>query len=106
MERQKSISVEIDGIQLVNAFRADLLIEGKLLIELKSVERAAPVHVKQVLTYLRLMDLPLGLLMNFGEETFRTGLKRVVNNLSALSYSSRLRVNPRHAVSAHPDFDA
>jgi GxxExxY protein len=103
VERQKTISVEIDGIQLADAFRADLLVEGMLLIELKSVERAAPVHVKQVLTYLRLMDLPLGLLMNFGEETFRMGLKRVVNTLSVFPSSSRLRVKPVHTVSAKPD---
>ncbi len=61
------------------AFRLDLFVEGKLLIELKSVERLAPVHGKQVLTYLRLMNLPLGLLMNFGAATFREGVKRVVN---------------------------
>jgi PD-(D/E)XK nuclease superfamily len=49
----------------------------------ESVERTLPVHAKQVLTYLRLMDLPLGLLMNFGEETFKTGVKRIANNLCA-----------------------
>jgi GxxExxY protein len=106
VERQKLISVEIDGIQLSDAFRADLLVEGQLLIELKSVERAAPIHVKQVLTYLRLMDLPLGLLMNFGEETFRMGLKRVVNSLSALPSSSRLRANPRSTAATKMEPDA
>lgn len=106
VERQKLISVEIDGILLADAFRADILVEGTLLIELKSVERLAPVHVKQVVTYLRLMDLPLGLLMNFGEETFTMGLKRVVNSLSAFPSSSRLRGKPIHTVSAQPDSDA
>jgi GxxExxY protein len=106
VERQKLISVEIDGIHLTDAFRADLLVEGKLLIELKSVERAAPVHIKQVLTYLRLMDLPLGLLMNFGEETFRMGLKRVVNTLSAFPSPSRLRVNPHPTAAAKMEPDA
>lgn len=101
VERQKLISVEIDGIKLVDAFRADLLIEGALLIELKSVERAAPVHIKQVLTYLRLMDLPLGLLMNFGEETFRTGLKRVVNTLSAFPSSFAPSREPSSPHSKH-----
>jgi GxxExxY protein len=62
------------------AFRADLIVERKLLIELKSVERSAPVHGKQVLTYLRLLNLPLGLLMNFGMATFKDGLRRVVND--------------------------
>ena len=87
VERQKLISVTIDGIELKDAFRIDLLVEGALLIELKSVERASPVHLKQLLTYLRLMNLPLGLLMNFGEETFRAGLKRVANTLSAFPSS-------------------
>ena len=59
---------------------ADLLIEGRLLVELKSVERLSPLHGKQVLTYLRLLDMPLGLLINFGGETFKEGVKRIVNN--------------------------
>jgi GxxExxY protein len=80
VERQKPVPVRLDGIVLDEGFRADLLVEGMLLIELKSVERTAPVHAKQVLTYLRLMDLPLGLLMNFGAATFREGVKRVANN--------------------------
>ena len=80
VERQKPVPIRLDGIIFDEGFRADLLVEGKLLIELKSVERNAPVHGKQVLTYLRLMDLPLGLLMNFGAATFREGIKRVVNN--------------------------
>lgn len=66
-------------VAIDEGFRLDLLVEGKLLIELKSVERLAPVHGKQVLTYLRLMGLSLGLLMNFGAPTFRKGLKRIVN---------------------------
>jgi len=65
------------------AFRADLLLDDLLLIELKSTERLAPVHGKQVLTYLRLMPLPLGLLMNFGGATFREGIKRIANNHSS-----------------------
>jgi GxxExxY protein len=84
---QKMITAEIEGIVLTNAFKVDILVESKLIIELKSVERALPVHSKQVLTYLRLMDLPLGLLMNFGEETFRTGVRRIANNLCAFPSS-------------------
>ena len=61
VERQKPIPIRFDGILLDEGFRADILVEGKLLLELKSVEHTAPVHGKQVLTYLRLMDLPLGL---------------------------------------------
>jgi GxxExxY protein len=82
--RQRPIPISFDGILLDEGFRADLLIDGKLLIELKSVEHIAPVHVKQVITYLRLMDLPLGLLMNFGAATFREGIKRVVNGHGSL----------------------
>lgn len=87
VERQKPVPIRLEGVILDEGFRADLLVEGKLLIELKSVERTAPVHGKQVLTYLRLMDLPLGLLMNFGAATFREGVKRVANNRSSLRLS-------------------
>ena len=80
VERQKPVPLRIDGLRFEEAFRADLLVEGKLLIELKCAERFAPVHVRQVLTYLKLMDLPLGLLMNFGAATFREGVRRVVNH--------------------------
>jgi GxxExxY protein len=65
---------------------------NRLIIEVKSVDRLAPVHSKQLLTYLRLLNLPLGLLMNFGGATFREGVKRVVNQHTDFA-SSRLRVN-------------
>lgn len=80
VERQKTIPITFDGVMVDAGFRADLLIEGRLLIELKSVETIIPVHVKQVLTYLRLMDLPLGLLMNFGAVTFKEGCRRLAND--------------------------
>jgi GxxExxY protein len=80
VERQRPVPIHFDGLTMDEGFRADILVEGKLLIELKSLERLAPVHGKQLLTYLRLMDLPLGLLMNFGGATFREGIKRVVNS--------------------------
>jgi iron complex transport system substrate-binding protein len=79
VDRQKPIDITFDGTHFSGAFVADLLLDGRLLIELKSVERTAPVHIKQVLTYLRLLDLPLGLLLNFGAATFREGVRRVVN---------------------------
>ncbi|MBA2466167.1 MAG: GxxExxY protein [Sphingomonas sp.] len=82
VERQKPISIRFDGLEISDAFRADLIIEGALIVEVKSVERCAPVHAKQLLTYLRLTGQPLGLLMNFGCETFCDGLKRVVNGPS------------------------
>jgi GxxExxY protein len=80
VERQKSIPIIIDDLTFPDGFRADLLIEGRLLIEIKSVERTSPVHIKQVLTYLRLMNLPLGLLINFSADTFSEGTTRVMNN--------------------------
>jgi GxxExxY protein len=80
VQAQVSVPIILDGIVIDPGFRADIVVEGKLLLEIKSVERLMPVHGKQVLTYLRFMDLPLGLLMNFSGATFREGLKRVVNN--------------------------
>jgi GxxExxY protein len=78
--RQVAVPIRYNGVVIDNAFRADLLVEGRLLIELKSTERHSPVHAKQVLTYLRLMNLPLGLLMNFGQATFKEGVSRIANN--------------------------
>ncbi|HEV7233046.1 MAG TPA: GxxExxY protein [Sphingorhabdus sp.] len=78
--RQVPIKIEVDGLIFPEAFRADILIENALLVELKSVENLMPVHAKQVLTYLRLANLPIGLLMNFGADQFKDGLKRLVNN--------------------------
>ena len=92
VERQKMIPIEYDGLALAEGFRADLLVGGTLIIEIKSVERLMPVHGKQLLTYLRLAKQPLGLLINFGAATFREGIKRVVNNHTNFA-SSRLRVN-------------
>jgi iron complex transport system substrate-binding protein len=82
VETQKLVPVTYRGAVVRNAFRIDLLVEGCLIIEVKSAERLAPVHAKQVLTYLRLMNLPLGLLMNFGADLFRNGLKRIINDRS------------------------
>ncbi|MBY0284459.1 MAG: GxxExxY protein [Sphingomonas sp.] len=80
LERQKQVPIVFDGLMLDEGFRADILVEEMLLIELKSTENFMPVHGKQVLTYLRLMDLPLGLLMNFGAATFKQGIRRIANN--------------------------
>jgi GxxExxY protein len=80
VERQKIVPIRYGDVVLDEAFRADIVIERRLLIELKSVENFAPVHAKQVLTYLRLMDLELGLLMNFGAATFKDGVRRIANN--------------------------
>jgi GxxExxY protein len=92
VERQKPVLIEYDGMTLGEGFRADILIERLLIIEIKSVERMAPVHGKQLLTYLKLSKQPLGLLMNFGAATFQDGVRRVVNGHTNFA-SSRLRVN-------------
>ena len=84
VERQKPISFEFDGLRFEEGFRADLIVEERVLIELKSIEKLAPVHSKQVLTYLRLLNLPVGFLMNFGEAHLRDGLKRIVNGPASL----------------------
>ena len=94
VERQAVIRFEYDGILFDEGFRADLLVERRVIVELKSVERLARVHPKQLLTYLRLAGLQAGFLINFGAATLNEGLHRVVNDLPA-SASPRLRVNRR-----------
>jgi GxxExxY protein len=93
-ERQRPMRIEYDGTVFEEGFRSDLVVEGRVVVEIKSVEALAPVHFKQLLTYLRLMHLQVGLLINFGHSTLKEGLHRVVNGLSP-SASPRLRVNQR-----------
>ncbi len=81
VERQKAIPVIWNDKKLEIGFRADLIIENKIIIELKSVEELAPVHYKQLLTYLKLTNIKLGLLINFNENLIKDGIKRIVNNL-------------------------
>jgi GxxExxY protein len=76
--RQKAIPVEYDSIRLGHGFRADLIVDGQVLVEIKSIDAIAPVHVKVVLTYLKLTGLPLGLLVNFHTANLREGLKRII----------------------------
>jgi GxxExxY protein len=80
--RQQPIPVVYDEIKMDDGFRADLLVESRVIVELKSLEVIAPVHKKQLLTYLRLSDRRLGLLINFGSELIKDGITRVVNNLA------------------------
>lgn len=82
VERQKVVPILFDGVAVEAGFRADLLVEGRLLLELKSVEAIAPSHIKQVLTHLRLMNLQVGFVFNFGAGTFREGYRRLVNEYS------------------------
>ncbi|EIE00570.1 GxxExxY protein [Leptospira licerasiae] len=77
---QKYISFEYEGIVFKNAFKVDLLVESSVVIEVKSVEKTLPVHSKQVLTYLKLMNLPVGLLLNFGTALMKDGISRIVNH--------------------------
>lgn len=81
VRRQVPVAIVFDGLKFDEGFRADIIVEDKVIVELKSVETIAPVHKKQLLTYLRLADKRLGLLLNFGSELMRDGISRVVNNL-------------------------
>ena len=78
-ERQKKMPIVYDGIVFEEAFKTDLIAGGKVIVELKSVEKLLPVHSKQLLTQLRLSGLKLGLLINFGEAHLKDGIKRIVN---------------------------
>lgn len=79
--RQVIVPLRYRNQNLGEGFRADLIVEDCLLIELKSIEAVGPIHKKQVLTYLRLTGLKLGLLINFGAQTIRDGTSRIVNGL-------------------------
>lgn len=81
VEKQKPLPVYWDEMVLEIGFRADLIVEDKVILEIKSVAELANVHPKQVLTYLRITDMKLGLLINFNETYIKDGIKRVVNNL-------------------------
>ena len=81
VRRQVPVPIVYEGISFNEGFRADLIVEDKVIVELKSVENVAPVHKKQLLTYLRLADKRLGILINFGSSLLREGATRVVNAL-------------------------
>jgi GxxExxY protein len=97
--RQCACSFVLDGIPFFEGLRVDLLVEDRVVVELKSVERLMPVHTKQLLTYLRVLNLPVGLLINFGGATLKEGLRRVVNDYSpppsSPGYPPRLAVRLR-----------
>ena len=81
VQRQVPVPIVFKGIRFDEGFRADIIIENKVLLELKSVERIVPAHKKQVQTYLRLTGLKLGYLLNFGEAVLKSGIRRCVNGL-------------------------
>ena len=93
VERQRSVNIEFDGMRFESAFRIDLLVEGRLLVEIKSVERLNAAHAKQLLTYLRLTKQPVGLLINFGGAILKDNIRRLVNEHGP-SASPRLCANP------------
>ena len=78
-EVQKSIPIVYDDLVFEEGYRADIIVQNRVLLELKSVETLLPVHAKQVLTYIRLANLRLGYLLNFGAAEFKTGIKRLIN---------------------------
>ena len=94
VERQKLVAFEFDGITFRKGLRLDLLVNSQVIIEVKSVGKLAPIHQKQLLTYLRVLELPVGLLLNFGAPHMRDGLRRIVNRYHP-SPSSPLRINQR-----------
>lgn len=81
VEKQKPFSLHWDGLLMDVGFRADLIVEEKVVIEIKSVEKVNPVHLKQLLTYLKITNCKLGLLINFNENLIKNGIIRVANNL-------------------------
>lgn len=80
VERQVPVPVYYDYLKMEVGFRADLIVEKQVIVEIKSIETIAPVHKKQVLTYLRLTGLKIGLLINFNEELLKNGITRLINN--------------------------
>lgn len=98
VRRQVPVPIQFMGMKFDEGFRADLIVDELLVVELKSVENLAPVHAKQLLTYLRLLKMPLGLLINFGAATFKEGVRRVLNGPQSFE-SSRLRVNQKQGAS-------
>jgi len=92
VDRQMPIDILFEDMRFGAAFRIDLLVDGRLLVEIKSVERLNAAHAKQLLTYLRLTNQAVGLLINFGGATLKEGVRRIVNDHKP-SASPRLRVN-------------
>ena len=82
VERQVPVPIQFEELTFDEGFRADIIVADKVILELKSVEQTAPVHRKQVLTYLRLADKRLGLLINFGAALLKDGVTRLVNGLT------------------------
>jgi GxxExxY protein len=99
-ERQRAVPLVYRGVRINCGFRADLVVESSVLIEVKAQEALSPIHTRQLQTYLRLGQYPVGLLLNFGAPTMREGIKRIVNNFPDQKRAERRRgvkQNARHA---------
>lgn len=81
VERQVPVPIEYDGLRFDEGFRADIIVEGKVILEIKALEQLAKVHYKQLTTYLKLADKRLGLLLNFGADLMKEGIKRIANGM-------------------------
>ncbi len=88
---QHPVDIIFENMRFERAFKIDLLVDNRLVVEIKSVDRINPVHAKQVLTYLRLTKQPVGLLLNFGGETMKEGIRRLVNGYDPLRAPAPLR---------------
>lgn len=86
VEREKILPIKYKGITIDHGYRIDLVVENKLVLELKTVEELTDIHQAQLITYLKLGNYPIGLLINFHSKILKNGLKRYVNNVSENSY--------------------
>lgn len=100
-ERQKSVPLRYKGVRLDCGYRADLVVEQRVLVELKTVEHLLPIHVAQTATYLRLSDLEVGLLVNFNVTALRKGLRRIDNHPSPVSSRSPISPFKNTATNVH-----
>lgn len=94
--RQKPIDISYDGMEFAGAFRVDILVDNRLVLEIKSVDQITSAHAKQLLTYLRLLRQPVGLILNFSGATMKEGIRRLVNNHHVSAPSASLREQKRN----------
>lgn len=105
VRRQQAVRITYAGMRFKEAFRADLIVEDRVVVEVKAVSRLESVASRQLLTYLKLLGHPVGLVVNFGQRTLLAGVRRVVNDVAA-EHESRVRINrPRRVAQVHPDIE-
>lgn len=80
VEQEKAVDIVVDELKFAEAYRVDLFLDDHLVVELKAVEKISGVHIRQALTYIKLLNQPLGLLLNFGSERWSDGVRRIMNN--------------------------